>query len=60
MDKTCKDIKDNMKKFKQKDKERQEDNQNAKIDPLITLKDKKIMMDHFTIRPNLTGKKTTG
>ena len=59
MDQTLKDIRELIKKFKQKDKERHEDQSNAKIENLIPLKDKKIMMDHFNIRPNL-GKKTVG
>ncbi len=61
MEKTCKLIKETIKKSKQQEKEDQENKGTvAKIEPLIASKDKRIYMDHLTIRPNLTGKKTMG
>lgn len=49
-----------MKRYKLKDKERQEDQQIVKIDQLIPLKDRKVAMDNFYIRPSISTKKAIG
>ena len=57
LEKTCKQIKGC--KTKKKKVEAQVGGV-AKITPLVPSKDKRVHMDHLTIRPNLTGKKTQG
>ena len=60
MEKVKKDIQDLMKKYKQRDKERQEDQQLVKIEPLIALKERKVAMDNYFIRPPISNKKSVG
>ncbi len=56
----CQQIKDCMKRFKQKERDLVDSKNLAKPEALIASKDKRVYMDHLTIRPNLTGKKTLG
>lgn len=60
IDKTCKNIKETIKKSKQISKDTSEGSQIAKIEALHANKDRRVIMDHLTIRPNMTGKKTVG
>lgn len=57
---TCKRIKDLIKKARQDDKETAENVDLTQSVPLKANKDARVLQDHMTIKPNLTGKKTNG
>ena len=56
----CKRIKDLIKKARQDDKETAENVDVTVSAPLKPNKDVRVLQDHLTIKPNLTGKKTNG
>ena len=60
MKKTVEKIKTLLRNVKQKDKERVNNSDVIKADNLVPFREKRVAMDHLTIRPNLTGKKTVG